>query len=131
MSELAASLASRVAARWVQALRAEGDCYEANGKYILFERPGDPSIVLVHGEVTGQGGSVAGFNYGHAWIEEGGTVLDFSNGRSVRMPKALYYKLGNITENNNLHRYTYHEAAEKAVTTGIWGPWDLKTSTGY
>jgi hypothetical protein len=130
VDSLAASSA-HLAARWLKALRADGDCYEANGKYILFEHPGDPSIVLVHGEVTGTGMQVLGLNYGHAWIEEGNTVLDFSNGRTVRMSKAEFYKRGSISKNNNMHRYTYHEAAEKAVLTGVWGPWDLKTSTGY
>ena len=105
-----------------------GDCFEAAGRYFMdnavfpYQREG---IVLVHGEVTGQG-PIEGLKYGHAWIEEGDTVIDMSRGRNVKMPKILYYALGNIEEEKTF-RYTPQEFRKKIIETEHWGPWDLKT----
>lgn len=106
-----------------------GDCYEVNGK--LFMEMGifgsKPSARLVHGEVTGQG-PLEGVKYGHAWIEDGGTVIDESNGRSIKMPKSAYYAIGQIGD--NVHRYNTKQFNKKVLQHEHWGPWDLKTSTG-
>ena len=109
-----------------------GDCYEANGRYFMNESlfGGDSGMRLVHGEVTGQG-PLEGVNYGHAWVEDGNTVIDVSNGRNTRMPKALYYSLGNIEQNDNIHRYSASEFRRKVSQYKHWGPWDLQTSTGF
>lgn len=108
-----------------------GDCYEANGRYFMDKSlyGGDGNMRLVHGEVTGQG-SLEGVNYGHAWVEDGNTVIDMSNGRAVRMPKAAYYALGNIEANDNMHKYTASEFRRNVLKHEHWGPWDLRTSTG-
>jgi len=108
-----------------------GDCYEANGRYFMDKSlyGGDGNLRLVHGEVTGQG-PLEGVNYGHAWVEDGNTVIDMSNGRAVRMPKAAYYALGNIEANDNMHKYTASEFRRKVLKHEHWGPWDLRTSTG-
>ena len=82
-------------------------------------------IMLVHGEVTGQG-PIAGIKFGHAWIEIGDEVLDVSRGRSVRMPKVLYYGLGNVEE-DKVFKYTPEEMRRKILEYGHWGPWDLQT----
>jgi hypothetical protein len=103
-----------------------GDCYEAAGKYVMDHAlfPGtDGSLILVHGEVTGQG-DIAGIQYGHAWVEKGGTVIDVSNGRNIKLPKAVYYAIGNI---GKTYKYTSEEMREKILESGHWGPWDLKT----
>jgi len=126
-----------------------GDCYEAAGKYIM-DMCNDSGChsTLVHGEVAGQG-PLAGVRYGHAWVEDGNTVIDKSNGRDLEMPKAIYYAIGQIASpdmskwgtpegmqdpelfsGGNLHKYTWEEAREKILEYGHWGPWDLKTSTG-
>jgi len=100
-----------------------GDCYRAAGTYIVdnaFGKNGDKSLVLVHGEVTGQG-PIEGVKYGHAWVEKGGMVIDKSNDRDIKMPKALYYALGNIKKTV---RYTSEEVLDKITTTEHWGPWD-------
>ena len=111
-------------------LAGMGDCYEANGKFFMDQGLfGDGSMRLVHGEVSGQG-PLEGVNYGHAWVEDGNTVIDVSNGRNLRMPKALYYALGNIEQNDNLHKYTPSQFRRKVTQYEHWGPWDLKTSTG-
>lgn len=122
-------LPKRVASRWAA---GAGDCYEANGKYFMDKAlfPGNnKTLRLVHGEVTGQG-SLEGVNYGHAWVEDGNTVIDVSNGKNLRMPKAVYYALGGIDQNDNLHKYSPREFQRKVTGHEHWGPWDLRTSTG-
>jgi hypothetical protein len=106
-----------------------GDCYVANGQEFMDRAfiGGDSSMRLVHGEVTGQG-PLEGIKYGHAWIEDGNTVYDFSNGRSIVMPKSKYYAIGQIGD--NIHVYTPKQFQKKILQYGHWGPWDLKTSTG-
>jgi hypothetical protein len=110
---------------------ATGDCYEAAGKYMMDHAlfpGGEDHLILVHGEVTGQG-DIMGLKYGHAWVEDGEMVIDVSNGRDIRMPKPLYYALGGIGD--NLHKYTVEEFRRKVSKHKHWGPWDLVTSSGY
>ena len=125
---------------------AGGDCYEASGKYIMDECLTDCDLILVHGEVSGQG-ELAGVRYGHAWVEDGDTVIDKSNGRDLQMPKILYYTIGQIAgvdmskwgqpefgsdvfTEGNLHKYTWDQARKKILDYGHWGPWDLETKSG-
>ena len=124
---------------------AKGDCYEAAGQYMMKEctfGKDDCGLVLVHGEVGGQG-HLEGIRYGHAWVEDGDTVIDKSNGRDIRMPKAFYYMIGRISRETfdddgynpaggqNVHRYPWSEARGKIMEYEHWGPWDLETSSGY
>lgn len=113
---------------------ATGDCYEAAGKYIMdkvlafwVEDP-QHQLRLVHGEVLGQG-PIEGQRLGHAWVEDGDTVIDVSNDRDLRMPKELYYAIGCIDQINNLHVYTPEEARKKILQSQTWGPWDLVLTT--
>jgi len=121
-----------------------GDCYEAAAKYMMDEcnfGADDCDIVLVHGEVGGQG-PLEGVRYGHAWVEDGDTVIDKSNGKDLRMPKVVYYALGQINRETfggggydpvggqNVHRYTWPEVRKKLLDYKHWGPWDLETSSG-
>ena len=126
-----------------------GDCYEAAGKYMMGKcMTGDCNLVLVHGEVSGQG-DLTGVRYGHAWVEDGGTVIDKSNGRNLTLPKVFYYSLGQIASpdmskwgtpegmndpdlftGGNLHKYSWEEARAKILDSGHWGPWDLVTKSG-
>ena len=105
-------------------LKRNGDCYEAAGKYIMDHRGDD--LYLVHGEVTGQG-PIAGLKYGHAWVEDGETVIDVSNGRDIQMPKVLYYALGHI---ERVQRYDVKDAIEHLLKWKVYGPWEFKTETG-
>lgn len=108
-----------------------GDCYEAALHYIMDHCLGmgvkepNHNLRLVHGEVAGQG-PMAGTTFGHAWIEDGDTVIDQSNGRDIVMPKELYYALGKIGELGNTHVYTPEEARDKCLKHEVYGPWDLK-----
>ena len=101
-----------------------GDCYQAAAN-IVVDLDEDTDLILVHGIVTGQG-PIEGVEYGHAWVEDGGMVIDKSNGRDITMPKAMYYGLGNIHKRNTI-RYTREEAVKKMLDSGHYGPWDLKS----
>jgi hypothetical protein len=123
-----------------------GDCYEAAGKYMMDNCLGGCDLILIHGEVTGQG-EISGIKYGHAWVEDGNTVIDKSNGRNVTMAKMMYYVLGKIGQpdmsswgnpnaagpvmtGGNVHKYTWEQARAKILDHGHWGPWDLETESG-
>ena len=65
--------------------------------------------------------------FGHCWIEKGGSILDFSNGKKIATTKKKYYELGGIPVSGyKNYLYTPAEAAKKMVETGHWGPWDSK-----
>jgi len=116
--------------------RPVGDCYEAAFNWVYqhclspaADRVGDKNIRLVQGEVMGSEGSpIAGLKYGHAWVEDGGMVIDRSNGRNLRMPRELYYALGRV--GTNVYRYTPAQVRKKASKHRHYGPWDLKTESG-
>jgi hypothetical protein len=106
-----------------------GDCFEANGRYFMQHMNNNPSLRLVHGEVTGQGGAVEGVNFAHAWVEdlEKEVVIDKSNGNTQVMPTFDYYILGAIGHNNNVFKYDHDQFVKQVVKHKHWGPWDLKT----
>ena len=108
-----------------------GDCYEAAGKYMMDECAfaNDCNLSLVHGEVAGQG-ELEGVTYGHAWVLDGGTVIDRSNGRNLQLPQAIYYALGQIDQIGNTVQYSWPDAREKIVEHEHWGPWELETESG-
>ncbi len=85
-------------------------------------------LVLVHGEVIGQG-RIAGIAHSHCWLElDDRVVIDVSNGKNVVCYKDLYYQSGGIGD--NLHRYDFHTYRRRLLEHGHFGPWDLVTSTG-
>ena len=107
--------------------RRNGDCYEAAGRYIMDNF--DSQLQLVHGEVSGQG-AMEGTTFGHAWVLDGDTVIDKSNGRDLRVPKVVYYALGGIDRIDNLHVYSREQALDRMLKHKHFGPWDLKTRSG-
>jgi len=108
-----------------------GDCYEAAGKLVMDRGilGPDKKLILVHGEVMGQG-PLEGVQFGHAWVLDGSTVLDYSNNRRLEQPKSVYYAIGRILEIGNWHHYTVNQMRKKILQYQHWGPWDLETSTG-
>lgn len=124
---------------------ATGDCYDAAAKYImslsnLYMGPrgraeGDvgaaEGLILVHAEVMGQG-PLEGTTFGHGFVVD--TELDFvidkSNGRDIKLPRSLYYAIGQIEEIGNYYEYTPQEMVENMIKFKHYGPWDLKTSSG-
>jgi hypothetical protein len=108
---------------------ATGDCFSANGQVFMDNAllGGNRTMRLVHGEVVGRGRS-EGVHHSHCWIEDGDTVLDFSNGRSARMPKADYYAMGQIGD--NVWIYDVEGFRAKVLEHEHWGPWDLQVTGG-
>lgn len=102
---------------------ATGDCYQAAGRFLMDQAMAGKSAgyKLIHGEVTGQA-HLEGIKYGHAWIEKGNTVYDYSNGRDIEMPKEVYYALGKIKKSKNTE-YTSDEMMSKLAKAHHWGPW--------
>lgn len=113
--------------------KANGDCYQAAGQYMMskcqFDKFACDDMVIVHGEVMGQG-QLMGVTFGHAWIESNNMVIDVSNGRNITLPIGIYYAIGMIGEIDNFIKYTWEEAREKITEFEHWGPWDLETSSG-
>ena len=121
-----------------------GDCYEVHGK-VMMNNPKASEYILVHAEVMGQG-QLAGTPYGHCFLIHKATdsVLDLSNGRNIEMPRMIYYLLGKIDQSEywddtmgrvsrtpKIFEYTKDEAMAFMMETGIWGPWELETESGY
>lgn len=81
---------------------------------------------VVHGLPVGTGGDVEGVRHWHAWVEvrtpEGHLVLDLSNGKELRVPRALFYAVGRLDE-DLVWRFTPAEAAAEANRHGHCGPW--------
>ena len=110
----------------------KGDCYEAAGRLAIegirglgVLRKYKDKIVLVHGVVLN---SLDYKPMGHAWVEVGSTVYDYSNGRSLKLPKSKYYKAGAINELikkglGKQYRYKGIKVAETIMKYGHWGPW--------
>jgi hypothetical protein len=115
----------------VPAANSGGDCYEAAGKFMMDECmfSDDCNLILVHGEVAGQG-ALEGMTFGHAWVLDGGTVVDKSNGRNMQLPQAIYYAIGQIDQIGNTHEYTWEQARKMITDNEHWGPWDLATESG-
>lgn len=114
-------------------IKGKGNCYQAAGDFAIgkFFAPqidfiGEPYIV--HAEVRGQG-QLEGIRYGHAWVEDDENVYDHSNGREIRLPKQIYYLLGDIKTDDpkKYRKYTFAEARKKMLDTGTYGCWDIET----
>lgn len=115
--------------QYLQESSANGDCYEIAGKFIMDDVifNDDSRKILVHAIVKGQG-PLAGVEFGHAWIEDGNTVIDKSNGRNITIPKQVYYAIGNIEDTpDKMRRYDAEEARKKMMEHEHYGPWDLKS----
>ena len=103
----------------------KGDCYEAAGRLALeFIRGKHPKAELVHGVALN---SLDYMPMGHAWVEVGGTVFDYSNGRKIKLSKDKYYHSGAIGElmkkGYKQHRYKKIQVAQAVLKFGHWGPW--------
>ena len=104
----------------------KGDCYAAAGQLALeFIRGKFPKAELVHGVVLNSSDYMP---MGHAWVEVGNKVYDYSNGRKIVESKSNYYHMGAIKELmkkglGKQHRYKGLEVAEAVLKYGHWGPW--------
>lgn len=122
-----------------------GDCYEVHGRFMLNNFSEADEYILVHAEVMGQG-QLAGVPYGHCFLihKATDTVHDLSNGRDIKMPRAIYYMLGKIDQSEywddtmglvsrtpKIYEYTRDEVMHWMGETGTFGPWELETESGY
>jgi len=98
-----------------------GDCFESAAKYVIdnaiFKKN---KLVLVHGQVAGQG-PLEGIRFGHAWVEKGSTV---ANGKHIELSKSFYYALGKV---GKTFRYTPKEVREMLLKHETYGPWEPNT----
>jgi len=107
-----------------------GDCYSAAVNSMMSLTDGGRQKAtnkcrLVHGWPTGQG-DIEGIKHGHAWVEIDTSVdiivIDNSNGKSVVMPKDIYYSIGHI-DDDEVVRYTFEEMAKLLLESEHYGPW--------
>ena len=103
----------------------KGDCYQAAGRLALeFIRGKHPKAVLVHGVALN---SLDYEPMGHAWVEVGNTVYDYSNGKKATQNKLFYYNHGAIDglmkKGYKQFRYKGEKIAENILKQGHWGPW--------
>lgn len=112
----------------------DGDCMSAAANLMMqFYTPfygkqlkpkGSP--VLIHALVYGQG-AAKGLRFPHAWVEDGDTIYDYSNGRKIEMDRRFYYAIGKINpkEKGAYMKYAFSDMKKKLLSTGHYGPWDL------
>ena len=60
-----------------------GDCYSANGRFII-DKMNDKDFELCHGVALLASDKKP---FGHCWVEKGGAILDFSNGKKIATTK--------------------------------------------
>ena len=117
-----------------RARTATGNCYESalNVMMRMCEEGDASHYRLVHAEIIGQG-PIEGVRHGHAFVIDvvKDVAYDESNGRTVCWPMAVYAAVSRMHEANNWHMYTRKEASRWALETGVYGPWELETSTGF
>jgi hypothetical protein len=123
--------------QWLKGEIGNGNCYEIAAKLTLDSNK-YPNLLLCHGTVTGQG-PISGARFGHGWNEYDAylpqtqdskqlvsisMVIDQSNGRTVEMPSVIYYRIGQINQ-NEVKRFSSKEVRKNILMHGHWGPWDL------
>ena len=98
-----------------------GECYEVSAKMVMdaWIRDKTTKLVLVHGVIPKRGVVP---EHGHAWVEDGDECIDNSTGKNIRMPRELYYALGEITVTK---KYTADQTAKKLLKHKHYGHWDL------
>lgn len=104
---------------------ARGNCYEVAATLMYIRR----GIVLCHGRPVYRGRSLPGLiepgdRYNHAWNESSDRrrVYDRSNGLTIDWPREVYYRMGNMTD-DDVVVYTREEAYKHIESTGTYGPW--------
>lgn len=95
-------------------------------------------VAIVHGRPVYRGDETpdADGRFWHAWVETAQVVrfpdsefeatvvscVDESNGGEVRLPQAVFYRVGDLDE-SVVRRYTLDEAMRKMVEVKTFGPW--------
>ena len=100
-----------------------GNCYQMALR--MATRHEAHGAVVVHGRPVYRGSELIDDpegRYDHAWAEVNGMVLDYSNGNEVELPAPMYYRVGEIQQ-QNCKRYTVQAAHEHMMEFGHYGPW--------
>lgn len=107
-----------------------GNCYQNAAEHVV--NSNNKNLRLVHGrprltkDALDSKGNVIprGSRFGHAWVEDGDTVIDPSQNpkKPVTMPKDRYYAIGNI---DPAHNRSFDRAAmyKQMVKHRHYGPW--------
>jgi len=96
-----------------------GDCMQVAVNTVLNEA----DMLHCVGVVSGQG-RLLGHRFAHAWVETpSGDVIDRSNDKDTRVPKELYYILGNISP-ELVQRYARTEVRDLVLRHEHYGPWE-------
>ena len=127
----------KTAQEWAE---GDGDCMKSAADLMMrskhgflpggkWDAGGEP--FLVHALVWGRG-NASGHRFPHAWVEVGDTVHDNSSGVDRKLPKMIYYAIGNINpeEKGAYARYSFDQMRKKLTSTGHYGPWDLDKELG-
>jgi len=101
-------------------LPSGGDCFDSAYDFIIKNGINNPDLMLVHGIVSGQG-ELRGYRFTHAWCEDEEFVYDNSNNRVVKIPKIIYYSIGNVNPEQS-KTYSYKDILDKKNK----GPWDIE-----
>jgi hypothetical protein len=101
-----------------------GDCFDSSYDFILKNGKENSNLMLVHGIVSGHG-ELSGYRFTHAWCEDDEFVYDNSNNRVVKIPKIIYYSIGNINPEQS-KTYTYRDVLTKSNEQKNKGPWDIE-----
>jgi hypothetical protein len=82
------------------------------------------SPVLVHGLIWGDSGEIKDKQFGHAWIEGNGYVVDCGSAEKSHLlvERDVYYQYWRIDPAES-HRYTFQEATEFILATGWDSGW--------
>lgn len=98
----------------------EGNCFKVAADLVL--ESGGLDCELVHGVVVGLG-KLKGQRFVHGWVEIAGVVVvDGSIGKYALTSVGLYYKLGQIID-EEVVRYSIRETRELVLETQNYGPW--------
>ena len=96
-----------------------GRCYELSGNHVLFI---DRAATLVHGIIHGQG-QIAGFVFGHAWVEKDGLVLNPFGDDLINMTLDDFNARAVIDRTLTVS-YDFEQAREQVLKWQHWGPWN-------
>jgi len=108
-------------------MKANGDCYKVAAEKVMFALEFEDALVC-HGTCTATGGPITGHAFGHAWIEAGDLVFEFSNGHDAVLRKEMYYKVGMC---RNVQRYTREQARRMLLKHKTYGPWHEDLEINY
>ncbi len=102
----------------------QGSCYKNAIKFVATYD--DKDYYVCHGIVRGQG-SINGVYICHGWVEDENFCYDHDaeTNNVERIPKILYYSMGNI-KTKDVKRYSKEEVIKNMTVYGNYGPWDDK-----